>query len=168
MEISKFTCVWDPSSSAHSPSFQSLHLRHSSFSNPSVALPTSQLILQPFSCFIYFTAHSSTLILLPLHHRLFTYVTWRAAHGNNFISQIFKVCYCPLFLAMRWIVVLDSQQLTNTFKKCSMCKSFRHAKSVWHFVQTKASWEEPGQPQHTSVNFNSDVYTICGNTECKV
>ena len=45
---------------------KSLHLRHSSFSNPSVALPTSQLILQPF---------------FPLHlcHRLFTYVSWRAA-----------------------------------------------------------------------------------------
>ena len=35
---------------AHSPSFPSLHLRHNS-SNPSVALPTSQFILQPFRCF---------------------------------------------------------------------------------------------------------------------
>ena len=34
-------------SSAHSPTFPSLHLRHNSFSNPTVALPTSQLILQP-------------------------------------------------------------------------------------------------------------------------
>ena len=33
------------------PTFPSLHLRHNSFSNPSIALPTSQLILQPFSCF---------------------------------------------------------------------------------------------------------------------
>ena len=32
---------------AHSPNFPSLHLRHNSFSNPSVALPTSQLILNP-------------------------------------------------------------------------------------------------------------------------
>ena len=38
-------------SSAHSPTFQSLHLHHNSFSNPSVALPTSELILQPFRCF---------------------------------------------------------------------------------------------------------------------
>ena len=45
-------------SSAHSPSFPSLHLRHNSFSNPSVALPTSQLILQPFRCFTYVTVHS--------------------------------------------------------------------------------------------------------------
>ena len=45
---------------AHSPTFPSLHLRHSSFSNPSVALPMPQLILQPFCCFIYITAHSPT------------------------------------------------------------------------------------------------------------
>ena len=50
---------------AHSPTIPSLHLRHSSFSNPSVASPTSQLILQSFFCFSYITAHSPTL---PLHH----------------------------------------------------------------------------------------------------
>ena len=49
---------------AHSPSFQSLHLRHSSFSNPSLALLTSQLIPQPFRCFTYVTAHSPTLLSL--------------------------------------------------------------------------------------------------------
>ena len=66
---------------AHSPTFPSLHLRHCSFSNPSVILPTSQLIFQPFLCFTYITAHSPTLILLLLHHRLFTYVTWWAVHA---------------------------------------------------------------------------------------
>ena len=45
-------------SSAHSPTFQSLHLRHNSFFNPSVALPTSQLILQPFRCFTCVIVHS--------------------------------------------------------------------------------------------------------------
>ena len=49
-------------SSSHSPTFQSLHLRRSSFSNPSVALPTSQLVFQTFRCFTYATAHSSTLL----------------------------------------------------------------------------------------------------------
>ena len=47
-------------SSAHSPTFPSLHVRRSSFSNPSVALLTSQLILQLFCCFTYVTAHSQT------------------------------------------------------------------------------------------------------------
>ena len=45
---------------AHSPTLPSLHLRHSSFSNPSVASPTSQLILQSFFCFAYITGSSLT------------------------------------------------------------------------------------------------------------
>ena len=43
----------------------SLHLRHSSFSNPSLASPTSQLILQRLC--------------------RFTYVTWRSAQHKNCI-----------------------------------------------------------------------------------
>ena len=66
--------------------FSSLHLRHNSFSNPSVALPTSQRILQPFRCFIYVTAHSPTLLSLLLCHWLFTSVTWRAAHYSMWVS----------------------------------------------------------------------------------
>ena len=71
--------------SAYSPTFPSLHLRHRSFSNPSVALPTlqlilqtsvasptSQLILQPFRCFTYVTAHSPTFLSPFLRHRIFT------------------------------------------------------------------------------------------------
>ena len=58
---------------AYSPTLPSLYLRHSSFSNPSVASSTSQLILQPFFRFSYVTGSSP-------------YVTWRAAHelhGSN-------------------------------------------------------------------------------------
>ena len=66
---------------AHSPTFPSFHLRHSSFSNPSVYLPTSQLILQSFRCFTYeqspfsnlsVTSPTSQLILQPF--RRSTYV----------------------------------------------------------------------------------------------
>ena len=72
-------------SSAHSPTFPSLHLRHNSFSNPSVASPTSQFILQPFFRFCYVTSSSlnspgqppmgwrAELILQPFRH--FSYVT---------------------------------------------------------------------------------------------
>ena len=55
----------------------------SSFSNLSLTSPTSQLIFQPFRCFTYFTAHFPTLLSILLSHRLFTYVTWRAAHDFN-------------------------------------------------------------------------------------
>ena len=71
----------------HSPTLPLLYLHHSSFSNPSVASPTSQLILQPFFRFSYDTSSSlnspgvppmvapptSQLILQPFCH--FTYVT---------------------------------------------------------------------------------------------
>ena len=85
---------------AHTPTFSPLHLRHSSFSNPSVSvprsqlilqpfrhssfsnpsvsLPTSQLILQPFRCL-----PTSQLILQPFIR--FTYVT---AHSPTFPSQL--------------------------------------------------------------------------------
>ena len=75
--------------SVHSPTFPSLHLRHNSFSNPSItlpshssfynpsiALPTSQFILQPFFRFSCVTSSSLTspeLILQPSRH--FTYIS---------------------------------------------------------------------------------------------
>ena len=63
-------------SSAHSPTLLSLHLRHNSFSNPSTTLPTSQLILQPFCCFTYVTAHSST------HPSLSTFPSLHLRHSS--------------------------------------------------------------------------------------
>ena len=60
--------------SAHSPILPLLHLPHSLFSslaNPSVASSMSQLIIQPFSCFTYITAHSPTLLSLYLHRMHF-------------------------------------------------------------------------------------------------
>ena len=45
---------------AHSPTLPSLYLRHSSFSKPFIASPTSQLILQLFFHFSYITGSSLT------------------------------------------------------------------------------------------------------------
>ena len=66
-------------SSAHSPTLSSHHLRHSSFpilpllqlghssfSNPSFASPTSQLILKPFRRFAYVTSTLFTSLDEPL------------------------------------------------------------------------------------------------------
>ena len=57
-------------SSAHSPTIPSLQLHHNSFYNPSVALPTSQLILQPFCHFTYVIAHSPTLLCSFSNHSI--------------------------------------------------------------------------------------------------
>ena len=58
-------------SRAHSPTSPWLHLCYNSFSNPSVALHTSQIILQPSCCFTYVTVHSPTLPPLYLCHSSF-------------------------------------------------------------------------------------------------
>ena len=42
----------------HSPTLPLLYLHHSSFSNTSIASPTSQFILQPFFRFSYITSYS--------------------------------------------------------------------------------------------------------------
>ena len=73
-----------------SPSFPSLHLRHSSISVPSLASPTSQLILQPFRCFTYVTAHSPTLLSPLLRHRIFTYCTSAGEPPRHGLSRIPK------------------------------------------------------------------------------
>ena len=83
-------------SSAHSPTFPSLHLRHNSFSNPYVAIPMSQLILQPFRCFSFsnlsVTSPTSRFILQPF--RRFTchsslYNPTAASPTSQFIIQPF-------------------------------------------------------------------------------
>ena len=54
------SCDVGEMSRAHSPSFPSLHLCPSSFPNTSLALPTSQLILQPFFRVSYGTGYLLT------------------------------------------------------------------------------------------------------------
>ena len=87
------------------PTLPLLYLGHSSFSNRSVASPTSQLILQPFRCFTKVTAHSPTLLSLLLCHRLITYVTWGAAPVMNIVLSFFVLAqgkYLRLFLYLQW------------------------------------------------------------------
>ena len=61
-------------SRARSPTFPSLYLRHSSFSNPSVALPSSQLILRHSSFFNPSVASTTSQLFLQPFFRI-SYVT---------------------------------------------------------------------------------------------
>ena len=111
-------------SSAHSPTFSSLHLRHNSFSNASVALPTSQLILQPVRCFTYVTAHSPTLLSFLLRHRLFTYATWRAAHGKNHYGgrAYLLVIGSLLFITQSYFIIVHRTISDKMHVKRVKCK----------------------------------------------
>ena len=96
------------SPSVASPTSQAFHRRHSSFSNPSAASSTPQLILQTFRRFTYVTGHSTTLPLLHLRHRHFTYFTWRAAHAYEDEKTVCGglACYSKL-LSLEVATVLD-------------------------------------------------------------
>ena len=74
---------------AHSPTFPSLHLRQSSFSNTYFDLPKSQLTLQPFRWFTYVTAHSPTLLSLLLCHISFSNLS-AALPTSQLILQPFR------------------------------------------------------------------------------
>ena len=67
-----------------SPSFPSLHLCRSSFSNLSVTSPTSQLILQPFHRSTYVKAYSPTLPLLHLRHSSFSNLSFVSPTSQDF------------------------------------------------------------------------------------
>ena len=88
-----------------------------SFSNPYIASPTSQVILQPFCRFTYVTTHSTAFPLLHLHHRHFTYITWWAAHAPmmmlKYIHDDFIICnVCgPQGLYERWKLALKLKRL---------------------------------------------------------
>ena len=93
-----------------SPSFPSLHLHHSSFSNPSLALPTSQLILQPFRRFTYVTAQSPTLPLLYLRHSSFS--------NPSFASLTSQDLHLIHLASRPWFLHAPSNQCTSSL--CSV------------------------------------------------
>ena len=110
---------------AHSPFFPSLHLRHNSFSNPSVALPTSQLILQPFRHFTYATTHSSTLPSLYLHHSLFSNPSVALPTSEFILQPFFRFSYVTSFSLNSPgdpLMVVDRlvEDKIETFKKFSI------------------------------------------------
>ena len=69
------------------------YTRQSSFSSIYDTSLTSQFILQPFHYFTYVTTHSPTLLSLLLHHKLSTYVNWRAANEvSTFLFSYLDQC----------------------------------------------------------------------------
>ena len=95
---------WSNGSKAHSPTFPLLHLRHNSFSNPFVALPTSQLI-------------SPTLPLLHLRHcslsnPSFASPTSQALHLCHLASRPWFRCNSVLKI---WVVCNSGRSSGNLF-----------------------------------------------------
>ena len=81
----------------HSPTLPSLYLRHSLFSNPSVASPTSQFILQPL--FRFFCDTSSSLKSRGEPPMPATRVSFPAGTDFKFLSWgwVFVLCVVLVF-----------------------------------------------------------------------
>ena len=127
----------------------SLHLRHNSFSNPSVALLTSQLILQPFRCFSYVTVHSPTLLSLLLRHKLCS------AHSPTFPSLHLR----HNSFSNPSVAVRTSQLILQTFR-CFPYVTV-HLQPFFRFSYvTSSSLNSPGEPpvsQNCGMNENSRI-----------
>ena len=104
----------------HSPTLPSLYLRHRSFSNPSVASPTSQYILQPFFRFSYVTGSSLTSPGEPpmVYRHVCTYRTciYRIAYKWS----AYRACYGSLVKKMELIMVKKGEMGCNyCFRLCA-------------------------------------------------
>ena len=87
--------------------------RKSSFSNLSVASPTSQLILQLFRRFTYVTAHSPTFPLLHLYHSSF--------FNPSFTSLTSQALYLPHLASRPFFLpfILDFKNRVHIKYKCN-------------------------------------------------
>ena len=109
-------------------SFRRFTYVNSSFSNPSVALPMSQFILQPFRCFTYVTVHSPTLPLLHLRHSSFS--------NPSFASLTSQVLHLIHLASHPWLT--HSARRTSVKEIRATGKISRHCK-FWRRYRTSAT-----------------------------
>ena len=132
----------------HSPTFSSLHLRKNSISNPSFALPTSQLILQPFLHFTYVTAHSPTLFSLLLHHK----------NEQNSFSNVTR--HSPTFPSLH----LRHSSISNPFRRFTYVTVHSPTLPLLHLRHSSffnPSFASPtSQASHPCLKHNSITNTL--------
>ena len=117
---------------AHSPNFPSLHLRRSSFSNPSVTLPTSQLILQPFRCFSYITTHSPTLLSLLLRHSSFSNLSVTSPMSKLILQPFCRFTYATVHSPTLPLLQLHHRTFSSSYfaSPTSQALHLRHLASI--------------------------------------
>ena len=103
----------------------------SSFSELSVASPTSQLILQPFPRFTYVTAHSPTLPLLHLRHSSFSNPSFASPTLQDF--HLHHVASRPCSIWWSGYASTISSSFYNSVLSNNFCKYNIFAK--WKLVE---------------------------------
>ena len=135
-------------SRAHSPTLPLFHLRHSSFSNLSVTSPTSQLILQPFCRFTYVTSHSPTLPLLHLRHSSFSDPSF--ASPTSQALHLIHLAGRPCYVFIIWFT-------GRLFICLSICPSIYEyvCSSSCSFLSIRPSGKNIHKLQCVSANYSS-------------
>ena len=114
------------------------------FANPSVASPTSQLILQPFRRFTHVTVHSPTLPLLHLSHSSFSNPSFasstsQALHLRHLTSRpcnhlelnTVYVLQVPCQIGVRIPALIESYMSCSLLStKCPECMPWSH-NPIW-------------------------------------
>ena len=130
----------------HSQTLPSLYLHHSSFSNPSVASPTLQLILQPFHCFIYITAHSPTLLLLYLCHSSFSnpsvaWTTSQSFSNPSFASPMSQALHLCHLASCPWYNMSEGQK--NIVLPSEVAPWLTHETRIWEVPGSNPGANQP-------------------------
>ena len=127
---------------AHSPTHPPLYLHHSSLYNPSVASPTSQVILQPFRRFIYATAHSTTLPPLHLRHKSFynpsvasptsqvilqTLPLLHLRHRHTYVEPPMSLWWCLIY--PWWFCNLQWLRPAGLYERCKLALELKRLKT---------------------------------------
>ena len=140
---------------AYSPTFPSLHQRHSSFSNPSVASPTSQLILQPFRRFTNIIADSSILPSLHLCHSSFSNPSVASPTSQPILQPFRRFTYVTAHSPTFPSLYLRHRSFSNAFVAVTSSTSQLILQSFFRFSYvTGSSLTSPGEPPNVcTLNF---------------
>ena len=148
--------------SAHSPTFPSLHQCYNSFSNPSVASPTSQLILQPLRCFTYVTTHSPTLPSLYLRHSSFSNPSVAWPTSQLILEPFFRFTYVTTHSPILPSLHLRHSPFSNPFIVSPTTQFILQAFIRFSYV-TSSSLTSPGESPmpYTTLKFCKMVPRSC-------
>ena len=119
--------------------------RHSSFSNPSVASPMSQLILQPFRRFTFVTAHSPILPLLHLRHRSFSNPSVALPTSQLIIQPFPCFTYVTVYSPTLPLLYLRHSSFSNTSVASPTSQFILQPFFRFSYI-TSSSLNSPGEP----------------------
>ena len=123
---------------------------------------STDLILQAFRQFTYVTAHSPTSLSLLLRHLLFTYVTWRAAHGLQYIF-VFRCSGAKFPTNDKTNRILEIYTNTQTSSHFSLIHSVKMWRIIYHLYSPRpynCGWKFHGVTAEFWTNSKTNLFLL--------